>query len=474
MTTHAISTAGSRTAYGSGGNRLPAVVAGRRNLVVGLGQTGVSCVRYLIERGEQVTVADSRTCPPDLGGFTARWPVVDCHCGSLDAKLLDEVDRVVLSPGVDRREHLVTEALARGIPVVGDVELFALDLRDSQPDARVVGITGTNGKSTVTALIAAIADCAGITVRAGANFGPPALDLLDSPRPAMYALELSSFQLESTDSLSLDVAVLLNLTPDHMDRYESVEAYGAAKARIFNGAALAVVNADDPAIPALVPPAMPARWFSVTRNADYFVADANGRASLMASTHGIAAPVMPVSDMGLAGRHNSANALAALAAGDALGLPREAATSALAAFSGLPHRMQTVATRAGVRYVNDSKGTNVGATLAAVGGVDGPVVLIAGGDGKEQDFGPLAGAFARKVRHAVLIGRDREIIAAVLEGVCTVEYAVDMPSAVEAAARHARPGDVVLLSPACASLDMYRNYAARGDAFADAVRGLQS
>ena len=456
------------------GGRSPAIVAGRRNLVVGLGQTGVSCVRYLTQRGERVTVADSRTNPPDLAAFRSRWPAVECHCGSLDAELLEAIERVVLSPGVDRREPLVARAAELGIPVVGDVELFALDVRESQPDAKVVGITGTNGKSTVTALIAAMADTAGISVRAGANFGPPALDLLDPPRPELYALELSSFQLESTDSLNLDVAVLLNLTPDHMDRYDRIDDYGAAKARIFNGAALAVVNADDPALRPLVPATVATRWFSVVGTADYFVAEVQGQESLMAPTGGVAAPVLPLPDMSLGGRHNAANALAALAAGDALGLSREATTSALAGFPGLAHRMQPVATLGGVRYINDSKGTNVGATLAAVSGLDGPVVLIAGGDGKGQDFSPLAKAFAGKVRHAVLIGRDRELVAAVLAGVCTFEYAPDMPSAVAAAARHARAGEAVLLSPACASLDMYRNYAARGDAFVQAVKGLQS
>jgi len=474
MTTQLPPAAASRRSGAPAGAPPPAIMAGRRNLVVGLGQTGVSCVRYLTARGEQVTVADSRASPPDLAGFKLRWPNVECHCGSLDARLLDAVDRVVLSPGVDRRVELVADAVRRGIPVVGDVELFALDLRDSQPDAKVVGITGTNGKSTVTALIAAIAATAGVSVRAGANFGPPALDLLDPPRPELYALELSSFQLESTDSLSLDVAVLLNLTPDHMDRYESLADYGTAKGRIFNGAAIAVVNADDPALRPLVPAPVSTRWYSVVEAADYFIADVGDRSSLMAMTNGVATSVMRLDDMRLGGRHNAANALAALAAGDALGLPRDAVTSTLAEFPGLPHRMQTVATEGGVRYINDSKGTNVGATLAAVGGIDVPVVLIAGGDGKDQDFRPLAAGFAGKVRHAVLIGRDRHLVAAALAGVCTTEFAVDMPAAVAAAARHARPGDVVLLSPACASLDMYRNYAARGDAFAHAVKGLQS
>ena len=453
--------------------RVPVFVAGRRNLVVGLGQTGLSCVRYLLERGESVVVADSRASPPELASLRARWPDVVCHCGEFDVRLLLDVERVVVSPGVDRRAALIVAALLRNLPVVGDVELFALDLRERQPGARVVGITGTNGKSTVTALIAAIADSAGISVRAGANFGPPALDLLEAPRPDLYALELSSFQLESTDSLNLDVAILLNLTPDHMDRYDTLDAYGAAKARIFNGCRSAVANADDDAVRALVPKATATKWFSVVDQADYFISHGD-RASLMAPAEGGAQPVMALGELRLGGRHNAANALAALAAGDALGLPREAARSTLREFAGLAHRMQLVADVLGVRYVNDSKGTNVGATLAAVSGIDGTVVLIAGGDGKGQDFGPLSTAFRGKVRHAVLIGRDRDAIAGVLQGVCTTEFADDMTAAVAAAHRSARPGEVVLLSPACASLDMYRNYAARGEAFSQAVRGLDS
>jgi len=457
----------------SGARSAPAVLPGRRNLVVGLGQTGVSCVRYLIERGEVVVVVDSRPAPPGLATFQQNWPLVPCHCGGLAVALLDQADRVVVSPGIDRRDPLIAEAIARGLPVVGDVELFALDLRASQPGARVVGITGTNGKSTVTALIAAMAGSAGIRVRAGANFGPPALDLLDEPRPELYTLELSSFQLESTDSLSLDVAVLLNLTPDHMDRYESMSDYAAAKARIFRGAAAAVVNADDRALAPLVPAGMPTKWFSVSGPADYCVSTGVD-AELLARTDGGAAHVMKVSELRVGGRHNAANALAALAASDALGFPRHAACETLRDFSGLPHRMQLVVTVRGVRYVNDSKGTNVGATVAAVRGTDGPVVLIAGGDGKGQDFSALAAAFVGRVRHAVLIGRDRDALAKALMGVCTTEFAADMAEAVRAAARVAEAGDVVLLSPACASLDMYTNYAARGDDFARSARELNS
>lgn len=455
------------------GTRPGAVVPGRRNLIVGLGQSGMSCVRYLAGHGERVTVADSRNSPPEIGSLRRDWPGVECHFGSLAPGLVDGVDRVVLSPGVDRREPLVQAAIGAGLPVVGDVELFAQEIAHTQPSARVVGITGTNGKSTVTALVEAVALRDGRAARAGANFAPPALELLDPPRPEVYVLELSSYQLESTDSLAMAAAVILNVTPDHMDRYPGLAEYAAAKARIFRMSRLAVINAEDASLEALVPAGLRVARYSTTGDADYCVVAHDGRPWLAARDGASCVPVMPAADIRIGGRHNLSNSLAALALCDALGLSRAAFRAALSEFTGLPHRMQLVATVRGVDYVNDSKGTNVGATQAAVLGSDRPVVLIAGGDGKGQDFAPLAGALTGRVRHAVLIGRDRQALASALAGVCATEFAADMAAAVAAAARVARPGDVVLLSPACASLDMYKNYAARGDAFAAAARGLQ-
>lgn len=443
---------------------------GRHNLVVGLGQTGMSCVCYLTGLGERVSVADTRTHPPELIALRAQWPTIKCHLGSGGSQLLEGVDRVIVSPGVDRRSVLVESALERMIPVVGDVELFAIDVAARQPDARLVGITGTNGKSTVTALVAAMALAAGVEARAGANLGPPALDLLAPPRPALYVLELSSYQLESTSSLGLDAAVLLNLTPDHLDRYATIADYGTAKARIFAHAGLAVINADQTDLAQWVPSGTPVRTFGRARSADYRIADIDGREWIVREP--VAEPILPASEVRLRGRHNLMNALAALASADAVGIPRSAAISTLRTFGGLAHRMQPVATVAGVSYVNDSKGTNVGATIAAIRGLDSPAVLIAGGDGKGQDFTGLADVCRGVVHHAVLLGQDRELVAKALAGVCETEFAADMRAAVVAAARAARTGDVVLLSPACASLDMYRNYAERGDEFAAAVRGL--
>jgi UDP-N-acetylmuramoylalanine--D-glutamate ligase len=440
------------------------------NLVIGLGKTGLACVRFLHGRGEQVTVADSRAAPPGLAALAAldTDPArrIAVHLGAFDPALLAAADRVVLSPGVSRAEPLVQSALARGLPVVGDIELFAL-----AKQGPAVGITGTNGKSTVTTLVAEMARAAGRRVLAGGNLGPPALDLLAEPAPELYVLELSSFQLESTDSLELLAAAILNVTPDHLDRYHSLTEYAAAKARICAHAACVVVNLDDPTVSALPLGIARRVGFSLARaDADWQLCEHGGGPWLAQAGR----PLLALAELRLPGRHNAANALAALAVGTAVGLPREPMLATLRRFDGLPHRTQWIAERAGVRYVDDSKGTNVGATLAAVSGLDGPLVLIAGGDGKGQDFTPLAAAFRGKVRHAVLIGRDRAQLARALDGVCTTEPAGDMDAAVAAAARAARPGDLVLLSPACASLDMYRDYAERGEAFATAARRLRN
>jgi UDP-N-acetylmuramoylalanine--D-glutamate ligase len=447
----------------AGGEPRAAVRPGRRNLVVGLGKTGLSCVRWLLAQGERVAVVDSRATPPGLDGVRALG-VADLHLGGFDPRSLADAERVVLSPGVSRAEPLVRAALAQGLEVLGDVELFARAKR-----APAVAITGTNGKSTVTTLVAAMATNAGRDALAGGNLGEPALDLLARPVPELYVLELSSYQLESTDSLELVAAAVLNVTPDHMDRYATVADYAAAKARILAHAEVAVVNLDDPVVRAMPRAGQRVVGFSTERADAYWgLVRHEGRDWLARGGERLLA----VDEMKLPGRHNAANALAALALGAACGLGLEPMLATLTTFAGLAHRMQWVADRRGVRYLDDSKGTNVGATLAAVAGLRGPLVLIAGGDGKGQDFAPLGPAFAGKVRRAVLIGRDREQVGAALAGHCAVEYAADMDAAVAAAARAAQPGDVVLLSPACASLDMFRDYGHRGDAFAQAVREL--
>jgi UDP-N-acetylmuramoylalanine--D-glutamate ligase len=447
--------------------------------IVGLGRTGLSSARWLRARGWRVAVTDSRAEPPELPGLRALDPAIEVALGGLDANVLDGATLVVASPGVALSEPIFAEARRRGLEIVGDIELFAREAK-----APVVGITGTNGKSTVTTLLGRMAERAGIRVRVGGNLGEPALDLLPAPSvastvppdsPDLYVLELSSFQLEATETLHLKAATVLNVTADHLDRYPSIEAYAAAKARIYARCDTAVVNLDDPLVRDMPAPAQRTLAFSLRADAgaDFAVAErAEGAGERWLMRR--AEPLLPLGALRISGLHNAANALAALALGEALELPMASMLTELAAFPGLPHRAQWVAEIGGVTYVNDSKGTNVGATLAAVGGMPGPLVLIAGGDGKNQDFAPLADAFRGKVRHAVLIGRDAGKIAKVLQGVCRTARAGSLEEAVRAAARVANPGDTVLLSPACASLDMFRDYTHRGAVFAQAVKELET
>ena len=451
---------------------------------MGLGKTGASCVRYLAKRGDRVSATDTRRAPPGLAELGGLAKSIDLRLGRFDLSLLDGASQVLMSPGVSLEEPIAKEARARGIELLGDIELFARAVR-----APVIGITGTNGKSTVTTLVARMAAAAGRRVLAGGNLGEPALDLLEQPVADLYVLELSSFQLESTSSLVLEAAVVLNVTADHLDRYPSVAAYAQAKQRIFANAATVVLNADDPWVAAMQDrrfrnPAARTVTFSITSAATDFSLARSGK-QIYLTRRG--ERLLDTARMKISGLHNAANALAALALGEAVGLPRasmlEALQSwrltmagevqALQSFPGLSHRSSWVADIGGVRYIDDSKGTNVGATSAAVAGLPGPLLIIAGGEGKGQDFAPLAAVFRGKVRIAFLIGKDAPAIAAALEGVCPVEIVASMQEAVTAAHRAAAPGDTVLLSPACASFDMFRDYGHRGDVFAAAVNQLE-
>jgi len=439
-------------------------------VIAGLGRTGLSCARYLHALGWKIAVTDTRAHPPELAALRELDPAIAVRTGGLDTSMLSEAVCVVASPGIALSAPFFVEARRRGLQIVGDIELFARAV-----DAPVVGITGTNGKSTVTTLVGRMAERAGIAVRVGGNLGEPALDLLTAAKRAavpteLYVLELSSFQLEATASLSLKAATVLNVTPDHLDRYASVEDYAAAKARIFARCDTAVINLDDPLVVAMPRPGQRTLSFSLRASigADYAVATRDDQWWLTRREEAL----LPVGAMRIKGLHNAANALAALALGEALGLPLPAMLAELESFAGLPHRSQWVAEVNGVTYINDSKGTNVGATVAAVSGMTGPLVMIAGGDGKNQEFGALAEAFRGKVRHVVLIGRDAPAIAAALQGVTSTQSCGSLQEAVKAAASAARPGDTVLLSPACASLDMFRDYTHRGTVFAQAVKEL--
>ncbi len=431
-------------------------------LVVGLGESGYSVVRFLVRRGVTPVVADSRDAPPMLERLRREHPTVEVHLGAFDAAMFERFGRVVVSPGVATREPALRAAVAAGAEVLGDVELFA-----ALADAPVIAVTGSNGKSTVTALLGELLAAAGRDVRVGGNIGVPVLDLLADTPPDFYALELSSFQLETTSSLATTAAVVLNVSPDHLDRYDSVADYGRAKARIYTNCRACVVNRDDPVAGHLAPNGNTrhiAFGLGAPEHEDDFglVTDARGRRQLC---HG-ERRLLPLDALRLEGGHNAANVLAALALVHAAGVELDRAVLDRARdFGGLPHRMERVAEHAGVRWINDSKGTNVGATCAAIEGTDAPMVLIAGGVGKGADFSPLAAAAFGRVTHAIVLGADRAAIAAALAPVLPVSEAASLADAVSQAASLAAPGSVVLFSPACASFDMFRNFEHRGDVF---------
>lgn len=434
-------------------------------LVVGLGLTGLACARFLAARGEAFAVADSRANPPGLDELRREFPEVEVHLGNFDRELFSRAARLLLSPGVAPQEQAVLEAQQAGVEVLGDIELFA-----RHAEAPVIAITGSNGKSTVTALLGEMAQQAGKRVLVGGNIGTPALALLDEPLPQLYVLELSSFQLELTHSLNCLAAVVLNLSDDHLDRHQSMANYATIKSGIYAGDGVMVINADDPQVAAMADPERSVVRFSLAppqREQDYGLRRLNGVDHLARGSE----LLLPASELRIPGRHNQANALAALALGEAAGLSQAAMFETLRNYPGLPHRCQWVAELDGVNYYNDSKGTNVGATLAAVEGMPGEkVVLIAGGQGKGQDFSPLQPLLAQRARGVILIGEDAPLLAQALAGIAGVTFAASMEQAVAMASATAQPGDSVLLSPACASFDMFRNYVERGDAFVAAVQ----
>jgi UDP-N-acetylmuramoylalanine--D-glutamate ligase len=440
-------------------------VEAKRALVVGLGLTGLSCVRHLVARGYDVSAIDSRSSPPQLDDLRREFPDVPTHTGGFPADWLDRADLLVVSPGVSLREPAVARAIAAGREAIGDIELFARAAR-----AKVAAVTGSNGKSTVTALLGAMCRAGGLDTRVGGNIGVPALALLEAREPDVYVLELSSFQLETTSSLNARAATVLNLAPDHMDRYRDLAEYTDAKARIFNGDGVMVLNADDVRVRNMARPGRRTLRFTLgapAAAAEFGLRVQRGGELWLARGD---RDLMPARDLRLPGRHNIANVLAAMALADALGIALAAQASAARAFTGLPHRTELVAERNGVRWINDSKGTNVGATVAALSGMDAPVVLIAGGDGKGADFSELRAACTNRARVVIVIGRDGPRIEAALAGAVSTTRATTLSDAVRQAAAVAQPGDVVLLSPACASFDMFRDYRHRGEVFRAAVR----
>lgn len=436
-------------------------------LIVGYGATGASVARYLQREGLAFAVTDSREHPP---GADAAMQVPHVF-GRFENPLPDvKIAEAIVSPGISLGERLLEELRALGVPIVGDIELFARALdRTAAAGAQspsVIAITGTNGKSTVSSLVAAMAREAGRVTAAGANLGTPALDLID-PEVELYVLELSSFQLELTHSLTPLAATVLNVSDDHLDRHGSLDAYVNAKARIYAHTRIAVVNRDDPRVMAMAPGG--ASRVSFGLDAPPAAGDYGISGSML---YRGPAPLLAVSEVPLAGRHNLANVLAAWALAAAAGVSDEAIVRAVRAFRPLAHRLTPAGEHGDVRYLDDSKATNVSAASATLAGLSGPLVVIAGGQGKGQDFAPFAEALAARARAVVLIGEDAALIERAIARRIPVVCAGDMGEAVREASRLARPGDSVVLAPACASFDMFANYAARGDAFVRAVEAL--
>ncbi len=431
----------------------------RTALVAGLGVSGRAALRYLAHAGWRVFATDREASRSVLAGAAWRAPE------RLD-EVLGQSELMVISPGVAPTWAPVTAARNRGIQIVSELELFA-----RAASSPIVAVTGTNGKTTVTSLVAEMARAAGLRVGLGGNIGTPALDLLDA-QVDLYVLEVSSFQLESTYSLRSQAAVVLNLSADHLDRHRDMSAYAAAKARIYDGARAMIVNRDDPRVMAMVGADAAVVTFGLDapqRDVDYgLVTDASGLSKWVRGKKAL----LKIEEANLKGRHNYLNVLAAWALGAAVGLPDPAMAAAVRGFRSLPHRLDWVAERCGVHYYDDSKATNVAAAVAALRSLRAPLVVIAGGEGKGQDFGDFAEILVRRARAVVLIGRAAAVIETALAGRIPCRRVRGMEQAVHAAAGFARRGDTVLLSPACSSLDMYRDYVARARAFTRAVEDL--
>ena len=458
---------------------------GRHVLVLGLGESGLACARWCARQGARVRVADTRAAPPYLDELRRRVPAADFVPGEFDKSLLAGIDLLALSPGLSGGLMVVIHARAAGIPVVGEIELFAQGLRELGT-VPVLAITGTNGKTTTTALTGHLLRATGKTAGVAGNISPAALTALMDAQdagalPQVWVLELSSFQLETTETLFPAAATVLNISDDHLDRYIDLDEYASAKARIFKSAGdapgIQVLNRDDTRVCRMVLPDRAIISFGLDAPAaedDFGLRQNRGEPWLVQGDRFL----LPVSELPLAGLHNAANAMAALALCSSLGFDASALLPALRSFRGLPHRVEKIAELDGVSWYDDSKGTNVGATVAALTGIGGTgrkVVVILGGDGKGQDFSPLRKAVARHARAAVLIGRDGPLIEKVIGAAAnvTIESARDMDDAVSRARALARPGDAVLLSPACASFDMFRNYEHRAQVFIAAVRALE-
>lgn len=439
-------------------------------VIVGLGQTGLSCARYLHRENIPFVINDSRENPPGLADLQREFPDVEIVLGGFDQQLLARAGELVVSPGISLAEPAIAKQITRGVLISGDIELFAKQVKKP-----IVAITGSNGKSTVTSLVGKMAECAGLKVKVGGNIGVSVLDFLKDPVDIdLYVLELSSFQLETTHSLCSAAAVLLNICPDHLDRYASMQDYIAAKRRIYNDCKVAVVNRDD----------VDSFSSSIDRYSKKISfglsAPEEGHFGLIENYLALGAErLMPVDELKIKGEHHTSNALAALALGHAVHLPMQAMLMALREFQGLPHRCEWFLRYRSVDWYNDSKATNVGAALAAILGLgktlQGKLVLIAGGVAKEDDFSPLCDPLSRYARAIILLGKDKLRIAEALQvgglaSTLNLMLVEDLQQAIEVANQEAQANDIVLLSPFCASFDMFDNFEQRGNRFMEMVR----
>ncbi len=427
-----------------------------------MGKTGLACANFLINQNIPIIIMDNRASPPGLSMLKQKFPEIPYIIGKFDSNQLSQANEIIISPGLSKQEPALAKALVLGIPIISEIELFSRYV-----NAPVVAITGSNGKSTVTTLLGEMAQQAGWKVQVGGNLGTPAIELLCTQAPDIYILELSSFQLETTSSLNPAVAVVLNISEDHMDRYSSLSEYIATKQLIYQGNGKFIINADDPYA---VNTPQNLSFSLQTDKGDFRISRQNNELYLAKVENDEVIPLLPVAEMYLQGSIMQANALAALALGHAIQLPLAAMLDTLKSFKGLPHRCAWVANKQGVDFFNDSKGTNVGATIAAIQGLARKSILIAGGESKGADFTSLTDVVAKHCHAVVLIGEDAALLAKVLS--VPVYNSNSLENAVQQAAKLAKSGDAVLLSPACASFDMFNNYEHRGQVFENAVQKL--
>lgn len=440
----------------------------KQRIVIGLGKTGYSVVAFFVRAGIPVIAMDTRENPPYAEQVRLNFPNVQLCLGRLEVDLLQAATEIIVSPGLSLKTPEIQTAISSGVRVIGDIQVFADHVK-----APVIAITGSNAKSTVTSLVGELALAADKKVAVGGNIGTPALDLLNDD-VELYVMELSSFQLETTPALKATVATVLNVSPDHLDRYDSYLEYHQAKHKIFKGCQSVVINKEDPLSAPMLADGVMATYFGLSQpDLNQFGLLEKDGVSWLAKFD---QPLLPVSELKIKGTHNQSNALAALALGEAVNLPMEKMLLGLKSYSGLPHRCQWLRSVKGVDYYNDSKGTNVGATEAAVLGLGpdlkGGIVLMLGGDGKGAEFSELNAAIKKYVTTVIAYGRDQTLIQAAMDETIPLKRAETFEQACELAQQSAVEGDAVLLSPACASFDMFKNFEVRGEVFTQWVAQL--